>query len=105
MNNLNLTHFKKLAIAEEYLDYFGIEYEPQFVNVNRLHILKKFSELIAAVDADFPDLGEAERLVKYGEALQEAYEVFLSASPLQTKLFKVFQQKPNNVVMLNELAG
>jgi len=98
-----LTDFNQLTTAEEYLEYFQIDYDPQFVNVNRLHILKKFSELISAVDSHFPELGEAERLDKYGEALQEAYDVFLTASPLETKLFKVFQTKPGNVVMLNDI--
>lgn len=100
---LTLIDFNRLTTAEDYLEYFQIDYDAQFVNINRLHILKKFSELIREVDSHFSELTETEKLEKYREALQQAYEVFLTASPLETKLFKVFQKKPNNIVMLNDL--
>lgn len=98
-----LADFNRLGTAEEYLEYFEIEYDSQFVNINRLHILKKFSDLISAVNIHFPDLTETEKFDKYREALTEAYDLFLTKSPLETKLFKVFQEKPNNIVMLNDI--
>lgn len=98
-----LANFKKLINAEDYLQFFEIDFDPEFVNVNRLHILKQFSLLIKEVDAAFPDLDEAEKLEKYRLALEEAYQVFLTSSPLETKLFKVFQDKPKNFVSLNDL--
>lgn len=98
-----LTNFQKLTTAEDYLQFFDIDYDQQFVNVNRLHILKQFSLLIKEVDQAFPDLSEGEKLEKYGLALEEAYQVFLTSSPLETKLFKVFQQKPKNFVSVNDL--
>jgi nitrogenase-stabilizing/protective protein len=100
---LTLIDFNRLTTAEDYLEYFQIKYDAQFVNINRLHILKKFSELISEVNTHFSELTETEKLDKYGEALQQAYEVFLTASPLETKLFKVFHDKPKNIVMLNDL--
>jgi nitrogenase-stabilizing/protective protein len=100
-----LADFKNLTNAEEYLSFFEIPFDETFVNVNRLHILKQFSLLLKEVDSVFPDLTEAERLEKYKEALSEAYEVFHSKSPLETKLFKVFQEKPKNVVLLSEMTG
>jgi len=100
-----LTAFQSLTTAEEYLQFFEIDYDPQFVNVNRLHILKQFSLLLKDVDQAFPDLSEAERLEKYRLALEEAYQVFLTSSPLETKLFKVFQNKPKNFVSLNDLTA
>ncbi|MBD2577796.1 nitrogenase-stabilizing/protective protein NifW [Oscillatoria sp. FACHB-1406] len=99
-----LSDFKKLADAEDYLRFFGIPYNGEFVNINRLHILKQFSLLIEEVDRVFSDLNETEKLSKYGEALTEAYQLFETASPLETKLFKVFQQKPKNFVSLEDLA-
>ena len=95
--------FTKLTNAEDFLQFFDIEYDPAFVNVNRLHILKQFSILIAAVDKAFPDLSESEKLTKYGEAFQEAYELFKTSSPLETKLFKVFKDASKNVVLLDDL--
>ncbi len=99
-----LENFQKLIDAEDYLQFFDIEYDRDFVNINRLHILKQFSLLIQEVDKVFPDVTEAEKLEKYSLALEEAYEVFLTASPLETKLFKVFQAKPKNFVSLDELS-
>jgi nitrogenase-stabilizing/protective protein len=98
-----LAQFRTLINAEDYLQFFDIEYDRDFVNINRLHILKQFSLLIEEVDKVFPDVTEAEKLEKYASALEEAYQVFLTSSPLETKLFKVFQTKPKNFVSLENL--
>ncbi len=98
-----LAEFTKLIDTEDYLNFFGISYDPTFVNVNRLHILKQFSLLITEVDKAFSDLSESEKLEKYKLAFEEAYELFKSSSPLETKLFKVFQDVPKNVVLLDDL--
>lgn len=98
-----LAAFQKLTDAEDYLQFFDIEYDRDFVNINRLHILKQFALLINEVDKAFPDVNETEKLEKYQLALEEAYQVFLTSSPLETKLFKVFQTKPKNFISLDEL--
>lgn len=100
-----LVNFKTLTNAEEYLQFFDIPYDPQFVNINRLHILKQFSQLIQEVDRVFPEVSDAEKLDKYREALTEAYELFKTSSPLETKLFKVFKNKPKNIVLLQDIGG
>jgi nitrogenase-stabilizing/protective protein len=102
---LTLVNFKTLTNAEEYLQFFDIPYDPQFVNINRLHILKQFSQLIQEVDRVFPEVSDAEKLDKYREALTEAYELFKTSSPLETKLFKVFKDKPKNIVLLQDIGG
>ena len=96
--------FTKLIDTEDYLNFFDISYDPSFINVNRLHILKQFSILIKQVDEAFPGISESEKLEKYKLAFQEAYELFKTSSPLETKLFKVFQDVPKNVVLLDDLA-
>ena len=95
--------FKKLVDAEDFLNFFDLPYDATFVNVNRLHILKQFSLLIAKVDEAFPDLGEAEKLEKYKLALGEAYQLFTTSTPLEMKLFKVFQDAPKNVVLTQNI--
>ncbi|MEM9540516.1 MAG: nitrogenase-stabilizing/protective protein NifW [Cyanobacteria bacterium P01_E01_bin.42] len=99
----SITEFKNLVNAEDYLKFFDIKFDEKFVNVNRLHILKQFSLLIGEVDRVFADLGEEEKLAKYKMALEEAYQVFVTKSPLETKLFKVFKDKPKNVVLLQDV--
>lgn len=103
MSEKTLKAFQQLIDTEDYLQFFGIPYDQQFVNVNRLHILKKFSQLITEVDQVFGDIPEEEKLAKYKEAFTEAYELFQTTSPLETKLFKVFQTKPKNIVLLETL--
>jgi nitrogenase-stabilizing/protective protein len=47
--------------------------------------------------------GEDQLLQAYGQALQVAYGVFTTSNSVEQKLFKVFQDKPKNVVMLSEI--
>lgn len=101
--SLTLDNFNKITDAEAYFEFFQLPYDRHFVNVNRLHILKKFSQFIDEINTNFPALGEDEKLQKYRDALIQAYEVFLSKTPLETKLFKVFNEKPKGIVMLSEL--
>ncbi len=100
-----LAQFNRLVNAEDYLEFFGLPYDPQFVNVNRLHILQKFSSLIKAIDSESPDLDESEKLKRYQAALEQAYNTFTTSSPLNEKLFKVFNDKPQNVVLLSEIGS
>lgn len=98
-----LAEFERLVDAEEYLHFFGLPYDPQFVNVNRLHILKKFSNFIKSIDPT--GLSETELLDRYEIALQQAYNTFNDSSPLDEKLFKVFKDKAQNVVLLSEIGA
>jgi len=99
----NLSDFNKLVNAEDYLEFFEIPYDQKVVNVNRLHILQKFSEYVKEINRNNPELNESERLSKYSEALEQAYQVFIESTPQEQKLFKVFHQKPKNVVKLTEI--
>jgi len=96
-----LAQFARLKDAEEYFEFFGLPYDPQVVNVNRLHILRKFSQLTATVDKT---RSEAELLADYRQALQTAYTLFLESSGVEQKLFKVFNDKPKNVVMVSDIS-
>ncbi|AFY58562.1 Nitrogen fixation protein NifW [Rivularia sp. PCC 7116] len=99
----SLEDFKKLVNTEDYFQFFDLEYDQKVVHVNRLHILQKFSEFINEIDKNNSELNEEERLGKYREALESAYQVFIESTPQQEKLFKVFHQKPKNVVKLTEI--
>ncbi|NJM73280.1 MAG: nitrogenase-stabilizing/protective protein NifW [Scytonema sp. RU_4_4] len=97
--------FKKLEDAEEYFEFFQLPYDQKVVNVNRLHILKKFSQFIKEIDENDTDLSILDRFSKYREALEQAYQVFLESTPQEQKLFKVFNQKPKNVITLTEITS
>jgi nitrogenase-stabilizing/protective protein len=97
--------FKQLVDTEEFLQFFELPYDQKFVNVNRLHILKKFSEYIQEIDDNSAGLSETEKLNQYCQALQRAYDIFLESTPHEQKLFKVFNEKPKNVVKLTEITS
>ncbi len=100
-----LTEFNQLTDAEQYFEFFGFSYDSKTVNVNRLHILKQFSNAIREIDSSFPELGESDRLEQYEKALVNAYNLFSHSSGVEQKLFKVFNEKPKNVVMLSEIGS
>jgi nitrogenase-stabilizing/protective protein len=77
----------RLSSAEEFLNFFGVAYEQQVVNVYRLHILKRFNQYIArcAVSGS----GEAVR-AEYKALLEQAYMDFVKSDARTEKVFKVF---------------
>ena len=101
MTIYTLEQFNRLRDAEEYFEFFNLPYDPKIVSVNRLHILRKFSTLMEEVEAQ--TTSESETLESLRNALSEAYSTFLTSSSVDEKLFKVFQQKPNNVVMSSDI--
>jgi nitrogenase-stabilizing/protective protein len=100
-----IDEFKQLVDAEEFFHFFNLPYDQMVVNVNRLHILKKFSQYIQEVDHNSSGLSAEEKLNQYCAALQQAYQVFIESTPQEQKLFKVFNDKPKNVVKLTEITS
>jgi len=101
----DLDKFNQIVDAEDYFEFFQLPYDQKVVNVNRLHILRKFSQFMQEIDEDDTDITTSDKLSKYCEALQKAYQVFLDSTPQEQKLFKVFNEKPKNVVTLTEITS
>lgn len=80
---------EELSSAEDFLDYFELEYDPKVVHVNRLHILQRFHDYIDHAE-NLPEDETALREV-YKTLLKRAYEDFISSDALTEKVFKVFQ--------------
>lgn len=99
-----LEKFKTIRDAEDYFKFFELDCDSRILNVNRLHILRKFSEVIQEVDATAETLTEAEILDRYRQGLEAAYALFLTSNSLEQKLFAVFQQDRGDVVLLDEIA-
>ncbi|HIK53796.1 MAG TPA: nitrogenase-stabilizing/protective protein NifW [Synechococcales cyanobacterium M55_K2018_004] len=100
-----LAQFNELTDAEQYFQFFDLPYDVNVVNVNRLHILKQFSNAIKSINQSFPELGEADLLDQYRTALIQAYNLFQTSSGVEQKLFKVFNEKPKNIVTLSQIGG
>jgi nitrogenase-stabilizing/protective protein len=85
-----LETMQKFSAAEEFLDFLGVDYAPQVVHVNRLHILKRFHQYLGR-DPVPEGLPEADERAAYKERLQGAYQDFVQSNAVTEKVFKVFQ--------------
>lgn len=77
-----------LSAAEEFLDFFGIAYDPHVVEVYRLHILQRFHDYLARTD-DLP-AEDGPRRATYARWLARAYQDFVGSSAAAEKVFRVF---------------
>lgn len=88
MDELTLDEaMEELVSAEDFLNYFGIEYEPSVVQVNRLHILQRYHNYLGK--AELPEVESARRII-YTTLLRQAYQDFVKSDALTEKVFKVF---------------
>lgn len=100
--NLSLEELKddleELSSAEDFLDYFGIQYDVKTVQVNRLHILQRFHNYLA--QAAEPEQGNAFGV--YGGWLEQAYVDFVGSSAQEQKVLRVFSQPEPGFVSLDD---
>ncbi len=81
---------KALSSAEDFFAFFAVAYEVPVVQVNRLHILKRFYQYLHKEEG-LDGLCEVELYRRYRELLAHAYADFVRSTPAQEKVFKVFQ--------------
>ncbi len=81
---------KALSSAEDFFGFFGLPFDERVVQVNRLHILKRFYQYLhqAALPPAEDEVGQFRH---YRRLLARAYEDFVSSTPAVEKVFKVFQ--------------
>jgi nitrogenase-stabilizing/protective protein len=84
----------ELTSAEDFLDYFGVEYVPSVVQVNRLHILQRFHDYLEREPGEFASGDEVGRATIYRRCLRQAYEDFVKSDALTEKVFRVFHSEP-----------
>lgn len=89
MSNLQ-EELEELESAEDFLTYFGIEYDAAVVHVNRLHILQRYHDYLTRAQETLPESDEALKGV-HQALLKRAYQDFIESTPLQEKVFKVLK--------------
>ena len=96
---------EELSSAEDFLDYFGIGYDPAVVHVNRLHILQRFHDYLGDIEEEPAD--PTERHTLYADLLLGAYEDFVNSDARTEKVFRVFRMhEPRTIsVALSDLTG
>ncbi len=94
-----LATLAKLSAAEQFFETLSVPFDVEVLNVSRLHILKRFRELIRTTDMDGLEDGAVEAVCR--AALIEAYEEFAEGKGRKT--FKVFRDAMPGFVPLTEL--
>jgi nitrogenase-stabilizing/protective protein len=79
----------KLSSAEEFLNFFEVDYDQRVVNVNRLHILKRFNQYMG--QHSFGGGSDEMTKAEYKALLERAYGDFVKSDAVTEKVFKVFQ--------------
>ncbi|WP_079435761.1 nitrogenase-stabilizing/protective protein NifW [Zoogloea sp. LCSB751] len=93
MSDVDLTleeALEDLSSAEEFLDYFGVEYDAKTVQVNRLHILQRYHNYIKAQGPAPAD--ETSARAFYTQWLTQAYLDFVQSDALTERVFVVLQK-------------
>ncbi len=88
-----LEEFQTLTDAEEYFDFFDMEYDERLVYVKRFHILRKFGEMIEKASIDSFD-GSREKLLDYYKfALLSVYKNFENGyEPSAAEIWDMFDK-------------
>lgn len=88
---------EELESAEDFLQYFELEYDQTTVHVNRLHILQRFHDYLDKGEERLPEDEDSKRQV-YKTLLARAYNDFVDSDAQTEKVFKVFNMPdPQNV--------
>lgn len=85
-----ITRLKALSSAEDFLHFFGVPFDERVVQVNRLHILKRYYQYLHKAQ-DLVGLEDVEMFRRYRELLVQAYQDFVNSNAQREKVFKVFQ--------------
>ena len=91
-----LATLAKLSTAEQFFDALAVPYEQEALNIHRLHVLKRFRELVRIQ-------GESASEESCRIALATAYEEFVGGTGRKT--FKVFKDSMPGFVPLSDIRG
>lgn len=106
MNDLTLEEaMEELCSAEDFLEYFEIEFDQSVVHVNRLHILQRFHDYISKENMEAVEDDETAQREVYTRLLTKAYQDFVESDALTEKVFKVFHmhEPQQTFVSINDL--
>lgn len=81
---------KSLHSAEEFFDVLQVEYQPEVLQVLRLHILRRMGQYL--VRAEFDGMDDAEVFSAAQEMLRQAYRDFMTSNPMAERVFKVLKE-------------
>ncbi|MBP2238961.1 nitrogenase-stabilizing/protective protein [Sinorhizobium kostiense] len=86
-----VARLKSLSAAEDFFETLGVSYEPQVLDVSRLHIMKRMGQYLA--EEDISDHSARASVARARDALERAYADFATSSPLSHRVFRVLEQR------------
>lgn len=95
-----LDDMEELESAEDFLQYFALEYDQSVVHVNRLHILQRFHDYLNQAAGQMPEDEDSLRQV-YKQLLLRAYQDFVESDAQTEKVFKVFKMAEPQTVFVS----
>lgn len=84
-----LAELSRLSSAEDFFAALELPYDPDVVNVARLHILRRMGQYLRGDALEALDDAAARQACRLH--LQTAYEDFVRSSPIAERVFKVHQ--------------
>lgn len=101
-----IEQMQELSSAEDFFVFFFLPYDEKVLKVSRLHIMRRMGQYVR--ETDFSGLTDDEVFLATRLQLKRAYQDFVESTPLQEKVFKVFQdqakQQRQKFVALDELS-
>ena len=85
----SLDGMAELESAEDFLDFFAVDYRPEVVAVCRLHILQRFHDYLACLRRGGSD---ELRYADYRRSLVLAYTDFVNSDAMTEKVFSVLKR-------------
>lgn len=89
-----IDELRRLSAAEEFFAFLDVPYEPSVVQVARLHILRRMGQYLkqSEVDDAFAGMEDAGIRAVCRAHLEQAYQDFVTSTPIKERLFKVHQE-------------
>lgn len=98
-----LSALSALSAAEDFFTYLAVPFDPAVLNVNRLHILKRFNQYLRAAAPELEGRPPEAQQEICRDRLARAYDDFLRSTPAREKLFKVFRDAEGTGIGLESL--
>lgn len=89
-----LEELGRLSSAEEFFVFLDVPFDTAIVQVARLHILRRMGQYLkgSEIDGVFEGLGDLEIRAQCQAHLAQAYQDFVTSSPIRERLFKVHKE-------------
>lgn len=85
---------KSLSSAEEFFTVLKVDFQPEVLQVLRLHILRRMGQYL--VSAEFDGMSEEEIFEAAQSMLKQAYQDFIESNPMAERVFKVLKEHDPN---------